>query len=70
MGVAIALLVVILDNWSKGWAERTLVAGDIVIIPGFFSLHLEENPGAAFSIFQNAGPFLGSLPSWRQGSSP
>jgi signal peptidase II len=60
VGVAIALTVVILDQWSKAWAEQTLVTGDIVIIPGLFSLHLEENPGAAFSIFQNAGPFLGS----------
>ncbi len=36
------------------------MTGDIVIIPGLFGLHLEQNPGAAFSIFQNAGPFLGS----------
>ena len=60
VGVAIALAVVILDRVSKLWAEQTLATGDIVIIPGLFGLHLEENPGAAFSIFQNAGPFLGA----------
>jgi signal peptidase II len=30
------------------------------MIPGFLELSYTENPGAAFSLFQNAGPFLGA----------
>jgi len=58
VGLATAATVVILDRWTKLWAESALAGRDIVLIPGILSLHLEENPGAAFSFFQGAGPFL------------
>ena len=59
LGVALAALVVVVDVITKRWASIELVDGDIVIIPGFLVLTFTENPGAAFSMFENAGPFFG-----------
>jgi len=44
---------------GKRWASISLTGEPLVIIPGFLELSYTENPGAAFSLFQNAGPFLG-----------
>ena len=59
VGAGIAALVVTIDALTKRWASVELVDGDIVLIPGFLVLTFTENPGAAFSMFENAGPFLG-----------
>ncbi len=54
----VAVTVVVADQLTKAWAERALADGPIVIIDGFLRLRLTENPGAAFSSFQGAGPLL------------
>lgn len=59
LGVGLAVLVVALDTITKRWASIELVDGDMVIIPNFLVLTFTENPGAAFSLFENAGPALG-----------
>jgi signal peptidase II len=59
IGVGLAILVVSIDALTKRWASIELVDGDIVLIPNFLVLTFTENPGAAFSMFENAGPILG-----------
>lgn len=56
---AIAGLVVVADMLTKRWAAIAFGDGPQTIIPGILTLRFTENPGAAFSMFQNAGPFLG-----------
>ena len=55
----IALVVVVLDRWTKHLvAQRIPLYRHIQIIPGFFSLTHTENTGAAFSLFANStGPW-------------
>ncbi len=55
----IAFSVVTADLWTKRHAANSLADSDVVVIPGFLRLTFVENPGAAFSMFQNAGPFFG-----------
>jgi signal peptidase II len=55
----IAAGVVTLDQLTKRWAAAEFADAPLVLIPGWLSLRFTENPGAAFSLFQNAGPFLG-----------
>jgi len=51
----IALLVVVLDRWSKHMvARRIALYTHIQIIPGFFRLTHTENTGAAFSLFADS----------------
>ena len=57
--IGIAAAVVAADLLTKRYAAATFVAGPEVIIPGFLSLTYVENPGAAFSLFRGAGPYLG-----------
>ena len=57
--VLIGLGVIALDVLTKRNAANRFANGDLEIIPGFFGFTFTENPGAAFSMFQNAGPFLG-----------
>jgi signal peptidase II len=58
LALAVAALVVVLDQLTKWWAETALVSGPIVIIPDFFQLRLTYNTGAAFSMFSQGGPIL------------
>jgi signal peptidase II len=60
IGFGIAGGVVLADFLTKRWAESTLPGKVIVLIPGVLSLVFEENSGAAFSLFQNAGLVLGT----------
>src|ERR1700686_3712927 len=55
----IALIVVLLDRWSKHVvAQRSSLYSHIQIIPGFFRLTHTENTGAAFSLFADStGPW-------------
>jgi signal peptidase II len=51
----LALLVVLLDRWTKRLvATRIAMYRQIQIIPGFFRLTHTENTGAAFSLFADS----------------
>lgn len=51
---ALALLVVLLDRWTKHLAARLPMYSHIQVIPGFFRLTHTENTGAAFSLFADS----------------
>ena len=46
----LALLVVVLDQWSKAWVLASLAPGDVRSYTSFFDLVLAFNRGAAFSL--------------------
>jgi signal peptidase II len=51
----LAVLVIVLDRWSKRLvASRIALYSHIQIIPGFFRLTHTENTGAAFSLFADS----------------
>lgn len=51
----IALIVVLLDRWTKYIvARRIALYAHIQVIPGFFRLTHTENTGAAFSLFADS----------------
>src|ERR1700691_6148157 len=51
----IALVVVLLDRWSKHLvAQRIRLYAHVQVIPGFFQLTHTENTGAAFSLFADS----------------
>lgn len=51
----IALVVVLLDRWTKHLAAtRIALYSHVQIIPGFFRLTHTENTGAAFSLFADS----------------
>jgi signal peptidase II len=51
----IALIVVVLDRWTKHLvARRIALYSHIQVIPGFFRLTHTENTGAAFSLFADS----------------
>ncbi len=58
LAVAVALVVIVLDQLAKAWAVNALADGPIVIIDDVFQLRLTFNTGASFSTFSNGGPFL------------
>jgi signal peptidase II len=55
----IAGAVVGFDQLTKRWAAIEFADAPRPIIPGILTFRFTENPGAAFSLFENAGPFLG-----------
>jgi len=58
----IALVVVLLDRWTKHIiAQRIRLYAHIQVIPGFFSITHTENTGAAFSLFAD------SITPWKTG---
>jgi signal peptidase II len=57
--LGIALAVVVADLVTKRYASVHFADSPVEVIPGFLTFTFTENPGAAFSLFQNAGPFLG-----------
>lgn len=59
MPLALGLGVLGVDQATKLMADSLFRANDVEVIPGFFGFTFVENPGAAFSMFQDAGPFLG-----------
>ncbi|MEQ9465425.1 MAG: signal peptidase II [Haliea sp.] len=52
---AVALLVIVLDQLSKGMAEQYLDYGRPLVLTSWFNLTLQYNPGAAFSFLSDAG---------------
>jgi len=55
MYLLIALIVVVLDRWTKYIvAQRISLYSHIQVIPGFFRLTHTENTGAAFSLFADS----------------
>mgnify|MGYP000974284657 CR=1 FL=1 len=48
------ILLIFGDRITKNFAITSLRQDDITIIPGVFTLHYLENPGAAWGIFPNA----------------
>src|ERR1700731_5444476 len=63
MYLLIALIVVVLDRWTKHVvAQRIPLYSHIQMIPGFFRLTHTENTGAAFSLFADStGPWKTGL---------
>ena len=59
LAYAIAGVVVAADVLTKRWAAIAFRDGPHTVIPELLNFRFTENPGAAFSMFQNAGPFLG-----------
>ena len=61
----LALLVVVLDQWTKGLAESALEYGRPVKIMPILNMSLQYNTGAAFSFLRDAGGwqrwFLGAV---------
>ncbi|TDI50142.1 MAG: signal peptidase II [Acidobacteria bacterium] len=57
--LGIALAVVVADLVTKRYASAHFADSPVEVIPGFLTFTFTENPGAAFSLFQNAGPFMG-----------
>ena len=54
MGAMIVIVFILLDQWSKGLAERLIgTGGSLPVIPGFFDLICIHNKGAAWSLFSN-----------------
>lgn len=48
--VPVCLIVVLVDQWTKQWALGALVDQSIEVVPGWFSLTLAFNKGAAFGM--------------------
>ncbi len=64
MVYAIAILVIIIDQITKIWADNSLVFQHFVEITSFFNLYLVYNKGISFSFFSGNtayGPWLLSL---------
>ncbi len=57
--LGIAFGVVAADLVTKRYASIHFIDTPVEVIPGFLTFTYTENPGAAFSLFQNAGPLMG-----------
>lgn len=54
MEAIIVIFLILLDQWSKGLAERLIGTGrSLTVIPSFFDLTCLHNKGAAWSIFSD-----------------
>ena len=59
LALTIATAVVISDVLTKRFASLHFVDSPVEVIPGFLTFTYHENPGAAFSLFQDGGPIVG-----------
>jgi signal peptidase II len=58
---ALALVVIVLDQWSKAWIGARLAFGQSEPVLPFFNLVLAHNRGAAFSMLDDASGWQGGL---------
>jgi signal peptidase II len=58
IAIATAVAVIALDLVTKRIAAVSFSDAPVTVIPGVLTFTYGENPGASFSMFQNAGPFL------------
>lgn len=49
------------DLLTKRHAANSFAGDRVELIPGFLELTYTENPGAAFSLFPDAGPWIGVI---------
>ncbi|MBF0400657.1 MAG: signal peptidase II [Magnetococcales bacterium] len=61
LGLLTAVLVFVLDQFSKVYASAELADRSIEVLPGFFDLELVHNTGAAFGMFAEFPPLWRSL---------
>ncbi len=59
LGVAIATVVVAADLATKRYAAVHFRSDPVSVVPGLLGFTYTENSGAAFSLFQASGPWLG-----------
>lgn len=59
--LGIAAAVIGADLLTKRFASRNFVGERVEVIPGLLELTYTENPGAAFSLFPDAGPWIGVI---------
>lgn len=55
LGYGVALVVIVLDQWSKHWASSALTYRVPERVTAWFDLMLAHNTGAAFSFLAGAG---------------
>ena len=61
LGVSVAVAVVALDLVTKRYAALRFRSDPVTVIPGLLRFGYAENSGAAFSLFQGAGPLIGLI---------
>lgn len=68
LALSVAVFIVVVDQATKAWADRRLLAGSCNAAPDacidlFWTarLHLHYNPGAAFSTGRGLGPLFGVI---------
>lgn len=59
--LGIAAAVIGADLLTKRFASRNFAGERVEVIPGLLELTYTENPGAAFSLFPDAGPWIGVI---------
>ena len=57
LGLGLAVVLLVADQWSKDWALKALEDTPLTLIHGFLNLHLTFNKGVAFGQ-------LGFMPVW------
>lgn len=59
---AVAVLIVLLDQWTKAWILQSLKIHDgFAVIEGLFNIVHVRNPGAAFGFLAGAPPWFRSV---------
>ena len=59
LAYSLAVVVVVVDQLSKGWALEALARGPRTFLPGLLDFSLTFNTGAAFSLFTGGATGLG-----------
>lgn len=59
--LGLASAVVAVDLLTKRYASQHFVTDRLEVIPGFLEFTYTENPGAAFSLFQDGGAVIGVI---------
>jgi signal peptidase II len=58
LALAVASVIIVVDQLTKWWAVAALSDGPIVLIEGFLQFRLVRNPGGAFGSLPGAGPLI------------